>query len=157
MKQFPNSVVWVLLIILLGFSFLTIYLHIARNDRVTAKDVSNIIATYTDELKAYKPQNGVDGHTPVKNVDYFDGLNGKNATDDQVKQAVDEWFKKNPPQVIVVKGDNGEDGANGRDGVDGVTPEIQCNQSKNRWEVKYHPEDSWQLLNGEKVKCMIGE
>jgi hypothetical protein len=60
------------------------------------------------------------------------------------------------PGVDGSNGRDGIDGKNGNDGKDGVTPIIRCNQSLNRWEVRYSLDDVWETMNGEIVKCMIG-
>lgn len=59
-----------------------------------------------------KGEQGRDGYTPVKGVDYFDGENGKDGKDG--KNGIDGYT----PQ----KGIDYFDGSNGKDGVDGISP-----------------------------------
>lgn len=58
------------------------------------------------------------------------------------------------------KGDKGESvkgdpGVKGEQGDKGLTPIIRCNTEKNRWEIQYSPEFSWELINGEAIKCTV--
>lgn len=53
------------------------------------------------------------------------------------------------------KGDAGKDGSNGIDGVNGLTPELNCNETKNRWEVRYGQEYNWEVLSGIPIKCTV--
>lgn len=102
-----------------------------------------------------------DGYTPVKGVDYIDGENGYTPT-----KGIDYF-----------DGSDGKDGENGKDsmsthtietvikevpvkGTDGYTPEVRCNEDKNRWEVRYSNFPNWQIQYGELgqvVKCTIKE
>lgn len=56
--------------------------------------------------------NGKDGYTPIKGVDYFDGVKGEKG--DTGAQGI-QGAKGD-------KGDKGDTGANGKDGADGYTP-----------------------------------
>lgn len=55
---------------------------------------------------------GKDGYTPVKGVDYFDGVDGKNGADGYTPVKGVDYFD----------GSNGKDGTDGKDGADGYTP-----------------------------------
>ncbi len=57
-----------------------------------------------------------DGYTPVKGVDYFDGVNGKSA----YQIAVDNGFIGTEAEWLTsLRGANGKDGKDGQNGVDG--------------------------------------
>lgn len=53
------------------------------------------------------------------------------------------------------KGDKGDVGDTGATGSNGLTPEIRCNTTKNRWEVRYSPELGWEVVNGTPTKCTV--
>lgn len=142
--RFPNFIAWMLLLLLVGMSVFTIYLLSTKDDEIR-KSINDSVKSEVAKIIIPTPKNGLDGYTPVKGVDYFDGINGLNATDEQVQKAVNVWFEKNPLQVVQPK--------DGSDGMNGITPQIKCNTTKNRWEVRYGEDQSWQLLNNEKVKC----
>lgn len=156
-QKLLHIVIGVLLFALLVANFFTIYILISRNDQIS-KSIHDSVQSEIKNIQIPKPK---DGYIPVKGIDYFDGTNGNNATDEQVKKAVNEWFEKNPPQVIAgPKGDTGEKGDKGDKGdsiigLEGLVTIIRCNTVKNHWEIKYHIEDNWQLLNNERVKCTV--
>lgn len=173
-KNILNIVVWVLLVSLIAISALNSYLLLNPDKNWLSHEIQSSVEKEISKITFNQPKDALDGHTPIKGVDYHDG---SNATDDQVKQAVIEWFKKNPPQVI-----NGTNGANGVSGesayqswlklgnegteqdfidslkappaIDGKTPQISCNVIKNRWEVRYSEYESWNILNGKITKCI---
>lgn len=155
--RFPNTIAWILLVCLLLLSVAVNIVLFVRQDEVK-REIRHSVSEEIAKVKIPQPK---DGYTPVKNLDYFDGQNGINATDKQVKQAVDQYFKENPPQVI--NGSNGYtpqkgvDYFDGNPGQDGITPLVRCNTTKNRWEVRYGLDQAWQLLNNEKVKCTTEE
>lgn len=153
-KKALTYIAWLAAIIIL-LSYLTYIVFVATNpDR--AKEI--IEKSVREEVaKISIPEaTTLDGYTPRKNIDYFDGkdgLNGMNATDEQVQTAVDKYFKKNPPKAI--HGKDGKDGKDAEKPKDGLTPEIRCNSTKNRWEVRYGADESWQALNGQVVMCTL--
>ena len=69
---------------------------------------ANSVGHWTDSsfLKGDTGQDGVDGYTPIKNVDYFDGKDGLNGVDGKDG----------------LNGNDGQDGSDGVDGKDGETP-----------------------------------
>lgn len=93
---------------------------------------------------------GKDGYTPVKGIDYRDGIDGRsivgpkgndgkdgqNATPEQIAQAVAEYCANG--NCKGEKGNQGEPGASGRE------IELRYNQSKERWEYRYVGDDAWQ-------------
>jgi hypothetical protein len=155
MKDRITNILLLIIVILLG-----LYIYIALSERglVEVKinaAVEKAVAAQMSTIPVPK-----DGYTPIKGKDYFDGLS---ATDKQVAEAVDSYFSNNPVR-------HGEDGKNvSQEQVDatvrayldtkppqsGLTPIIQCNVEKNRWEIRYSLEDNWQLLNGKKVACTV--
>lgn len=154
--------------ILLGLIaiLLAIYLYVILSQRgvLEIKINSAVKSSVADEFKKLQipdMKNIKSGYTPKKGVDYFDGVNGNDATNEQVQEAVEKYFAANPVK-------NGENGVNGSDapipvkgvdyfdGTNGFTPIIRCNVNKNRWEVRYSIEASWQLMNNDKVPCTVG-
>lgn len=83
---------------------------------------------------------------PVKGVDYFDGKDGVSVKGDKGDTGL------SGKDGISIKGDAG---ANGMNGQDGLTLEVRCNKSKNRWESKYTGDLTWQVMNGEVIKCTV--
>lgn len=163
-----NRLVWFMVVVLLITSAITIYLLIDQRNAF-GKIVDSSVQYHIDNLDLK------DGYTPVKGVDYVDG---KDATSKQVSESVRQWFQANPVNDGV-DGRDGIDGIDGNNGKDapiitneqidasvkryleenppqiGLTPIIRCNDAKNRWEVKYNQEDSWQLLGGTRIVCTV--
>lgn len=157
-----NRLVWAMVVILLATSGITIYLLLEQKAAL-GKTIESAVQQH---LNNAMPK---DGYTPIKGKDYFDGVS---VTPSQIQQSVDRWLADNPPK-------DGKDGSNGSDGKDGksvtdeqiessvekymkdnppqlsLTPIIRCNEEKNRWEVKYGQEDTWQLLGGTRIVCTV--
>lgn len=100
-----------------------------------------------------------DGYTPIKGIDYFDGLSVKGEQGIAGKDGMN-----GANGINGVNGQNGYtpvkgiDYIDGQDGVDGKTPILRCNISKDRWEVSYNNGISWQISlseNKKPVKCNI--
>jgi hypothetical protein len=133
-KNRLTNVLLIILILLVAFLTVLRIIDRAELDRNLQEAVRLIKSEVPSD--GYTPVKGVDyfdgkdGYTPVKYVDYFDGKDGTNGAD-------------------------GKDGANGEDGKDAYF-DIRCNTNKNRWEIKYMIEESWQVLNGEAVSCTTG-
>lgn len=157
-----NRLVWFMVILLLTTSGITIYLLLEQKAAL-GKTIENAVQ---QQLNSSMPK---DGYTPIKGKDYFDGVS---VTPSQIQKSVDKWLADNPPK----DGKNGADGSDGDDAqpitdeqIDrsvekymkknpphgGLTPIIRCNEEKNRWEVKYSQEDTWQLLGGTRIVCTI--
>lgn len=166
-RKLLNVLAWFMVITLLITSFVTIYLLIDQRNAF-GKIVDSSVQYHISQLDLK------DGYTPIKGVDYFDG---KDATDEQIGEAVQKWFQANPIKNGV-DGSNGVDGRNGADAapvtteqidasvkkymeetptLNGLTPILRCNEEKNRWELRYSQDDTWQLLNGTKVPCTVKE
>lgn len=156
-----NIILWMVTIMAIMVAIFAVYMTAQKESDLRSLD-EVIKQTVAREVSAaiqpsIQPK---DGYTPIKNIDYFDGRHGKNATDDQVQKAVDKYMKDNPPQVT-----HGQDGKNAtkeqiEDAVNKwfelhppLTPQTRCNVTKNRWEVRYGEDQAWQLMNNEKVKC----
>jgi len=157
-------VVWIILLIALTTSVITTYVLLQRGDTLK-QDIKNEIDSKLENIPV--PKDGKDA-TPeqieqavanylVRNPveNGQNGKDGKSATDQQVQQAVGNYMASNPIKNGV-DGTNGKDGQDGSSGADGKTPQIQCDTIKNRWEVRYSDDENWQLLNGQSVKCTIG-
>ena len=88
--------------------------------------------TYSADLKGADGQNGKDGYTPVKGVDYFDGRDGQDGKDGYTPVKGVDYFdgingKDGKDGHTPVKGVDyfdGRDGKDGENGLDGVSPTI---------------------------------
>lgn len=143
------------LLLLIIALLMAVYLYFMLHDRGRLDiKVNSAVSKAVSSIRV--PTRPKDGYTPVKNIDYFDGKDGANATDSQVQQAVNTYIANHP--VKSGKDDRtpvkGKDYRDGLDGDPGLTPQIRCNPTRNWWEVRYSTDDNWQLLNGEKVACM---
>lgn len=131
-------ITWVLLILIIVIGSVRIFIELRQQDIIKTDITRQIKAEVSEKIKSIKqPVDGSNGYTPIKGIDYFDGINGKDGADG-------------------INGTDGVDGKDGQDGVSGLTPELKCNILKNRWEVRYTPDESWQVLNGEVVPCVGG-
>lgn len=65
-------------------------------------------------IKGKDGRDGTDGYTPVKGVDYFDGLPGKDGLDGYTPVKGKDYF-------------DGKDGSPGSPGADGITPHVGSN------------------------------
>lgn len=144
-----NMFVWALLCLLVMLNMVTIFIILQQQEELK-KSVNLMVKQEVGKIVIPKPKDGMNGYTPIKNIDYFDGINGKNATDEQVSKAVSEYIKKNPPKP----GKDGKTPVKGKDYTDGKTPEIRCDAERNAWVTRFSPEESWQLLNGERSPCV---
>lgn len=160
MKRYHYIILWILLLSVLITTLAIVYLLNKQTQNIH-EDVQNTVQEEIERLKIPQVNVGKDGYTPIKNIDYFDGKDGKDGADgktvtnEQIRNAVSDYMSKNP---IAAGRDGytptkGVDYSDGENGIDGKTLIIHCNSTKNRWEVKYNPVDTWQLLNGESVKC----
>lgn len=83
---------------------------------------------------------------PVKGVDYFDGKDGRDGRDGKDSVSTHTVEK----ETIVVK-------EAPKPAKDGLSPIIRCNESKNRWEIRYIT-TAWSAILNESelpVKCKI--
>lgn len=88
-------------------------------------DIYNYIKTaINDKINSLNIKNGVDGSN---------GTNGKDSISTITVEKTIEQIPFN--------------------GNDGLTPQIRCNTTDNRWEIKYSEFDSWSFMNGEIVSC----
>lgn len=142
--RLKNFVMWAVIALIVFLSALNVILTVHTSNE-NSKSVEEKIQIIKDmirkEPEIIKEIRGLDGYTPVKGVDYFDGQKGDTG-DQGLKGDTGETGKT---------GQKGEDGQNGKDAYF----DIRCNQNRNRWEVKFSPEDSWQVLNGKSIKCTI--
>lgn len=154
-------IAWFILLISLAASIITTLILLQQRDtfKKTLEDaVTSQIHTELNDVP--KPKDGINGENATPQqisqaVDSYmaknpvkngqNGTNGQNVTEQQVQQAVDNYFANNPVK-------NGHDGTIG---LDGKTPQIRCNTVRNRWEVRYSDTDNWQSLNGQDIKCTI--
>ncbi len=165
-NSFSRIIAIIAVAILLTTVFNFIYLVINQDALSRKVKESN---QRIEELSAKIPSMIVakDGRTPILGVDYFIpepipgpkgdtvvGKDGRNGNDGKSGEsayeiAVRHGFAGTEVQwlaSLVVVGATGESGA---------TPILRCNENKNRWEVKYGADASWQILNGKVTKCMF--
>lgn len=90
-----------------GFSPIVTVEEIEGGHRVTITD--------KEDTETFDVMDGENGYTPVKGVDYFDGINGKDGIDG--KDGVDGYTPIKDVDYF-----DGKDGVNGKDGKDGYTP-----------------------------------
>lgn len=96
----------------------------------------------------------IDGKTPIKGVDYFDGMTiigsrgEKGEKGDSVKG--DKGDQGSPAPIIIpkdgytpVKGIDYNDGAKGDSGENGRTPEFRCNKETLMYEMRYQGDEDW--------------
>ena len=148
-----------LLITLIILSLISIGLTIFHPKDSFEKNFNEAIARHFSSLKDPVPgKDGLDGRTPVKGVDYFDGLKGDKG--DAGKDSVSTHIIETIIKQIPINGVDGKDGYTPMKGVDyndGFTPVLRCNESKNRWEQKYIGFENWTVVkneNGEPAKCV---
>lgn len=145
MKGINNKLTWFLLIVIILLNAVVIN-FLLSSQNVIHSQLDSVIDNKISEFADHHNLVGVDGKTPVKGIDYFDGKDG--AKGEKGEAGVNGAEGKQGE-----KGDTGEKGENGTDGVDGKTPQIRCNVNKNVWQVRYSDDDLWQDMNGQKVAC----
>lgn len=147
MKKLSTILVYALLVISVLLSAFSIFFLATRLPEIQAQLDSRLAERFAQYVKDQKiATDGKDGYTPIKGVDYFDGIKG----DDGLQGIRGEQG---------VKGETGATGQTGTTGEKGLQGEpgkliiLRCNTKKNRWEYKYEGDDTWQILNDEKVAC----
>jgi hypothetical protein len=104
-----------------------------------------------------KPQNGKDGTVDYSMVNaYIDqkigaiqpraGADGKDAspcTTTQIETGAVITCPDGSSSII----------SNGQNGADGKTPQLRCNTTKNRWEIRYSDDENWGLLDNKSTPC----
>lgn len=96
----------------------------------TREAVEQATETALTEAKNSGVFDGADGYTPIKGIDYFDGVNGKNGADGKdgytPQKGIDYFDGKDGVNgkdgYTPVKGVDYFDGVNGKDGANGYTP-----------------------------------
>lgn len=134
MTKKTNYAIWILVLLIVIFSILNTILIFKLDERGRAQESYYKAELELTETKLEKKLTEVLQSIPV-------AINGKDGKDGK--------------SVIGDKGDKGDKGDRGNSGIDGLTPELRCNLIKNRWEIRYSTTVSWQVLNGEPVKCSI--
>lgn len=78
---------------------------IELNNSISAKasieDMTNYIEENKEDLKGDKGQDGKDGYTPVKGVDYFDGKDGTNGVDGKTPVKGEDYYTEADKQEMV--------------------------------------------------------
>ena len=136
MNRFKSVMMWIVIVLIVMLSVLNILLVFYLNNEHEKKIDQKIQEIIKTIPVSKTPTKGVDGKTPIKNVDYFDGK-------DSINTHTVETFIKEVP-------------VNGKDGKDAYI-DIRCNSTKNRWEVRYSPSENFQAMYDEldkKVKCL---
>lgn len=109
----------------------------AKDGKDAVVDYKGITAYIDRKIAALpKPKDGVDGK---------DGLNGVAGKDGSSCTTI-----QSDSGATITCGDGSTSTiTNGADGY----IELRCNENKNRWEVRYSPDDNWSLLNNKATKC----
>lgn len=114
-----------------------------KDAEVTEEQLARAVARHLAAHPIKNGENGQNGLTPVKNVDYFDGKTPLKNVD----------YFDGDDGYTPVKDVDYFDGANG---TDGRTLYMRCNTEKNRWEQRYEGDGAWSIQpdqNGKPVKC----
>ena len=106
------------------------------SDRTSKEKIDGYISQI-EQRRIAGEFNGSDGYTPVKNIDYFDGVNGKSA----YQIAVDNGFIGTEAEWLASLR-----GADGKDGKDGVQPDWNQNDETAADYVKNRPFYSGNLV-----------
>lgn len=142
----------ILMLLLLALTGYGLYLIHTQS---SSKDILH--SEVIEEVARNKPQNGQKGDSGLS-ITGPRGLQGypgpKGDMGEQGVQGLQGISGPQGPQGIQgPAGPQGEQGPQGSAGQDGKTPELRCNEDKNRWEVRYAPEENWQVLNNDETPC----
>lgn len=140
-----NWITNVLVTILIILVTILIVLQLKQQGVLDSK-ITSAVANISQPTQL-APKDGEDGVTPIKGIHYFDGEDGK---DSLSKHTIEKETIVKENQIIkeVIKEVPIE-------GKPGLTPILQCNTEKNRWEFRNDSQDRWSVLNGTPVKCTI--
>lgn len=103
---------------------------------VSQSDIARAVAEY---MTINPVKNGVDGHSVVGPK----GADGKSCTVEQIETGAAILCQDGTSALI-------------NNGVDGKTPQLRCNENRNRWEVRYVNEENWAILNNKVTPCKAG-
>lgn len=148
MCRFKNILGWLAIVTIIVLICVNIFISVAVNgqkhNEIDHKiiDINSRINSVEESIQSISPE---DGYTPVKGIDYQDGADGRDGVDGKDGT-------NGADGAVGAPGAPGEDGA---DGVNGLTPELRCNERKNRWEVRYGVDEAWRILNDTAVKCTV--
>jgi hypothetical protein len=147
-KRRVTILTWVLLAVLLILSSINIYLLVAYRESLDLRLQSD--AATRDSI-----------------MGKIEDLEQKSLQESKVRDIIESYPIKEPTDgVDGLDGRDGKDGVDGNNGIDGYTPQkdldyfdgatpfLRCNQSENRWEIRYSKADIWEILNNEIVKCV---
>lgn len=96
----------------------------------------NIINSYIDQKILSLP----------KSINGVDGQNGSSCSVTQVEVGAVITCTDGSSAAIM-------NGQNGQVGPSGLTPDIRCNEKKNRWEIRYNLNDNYSIMGEKPVKC----
>lgn len=137
MERLKNIVKWLVILLVIGLSLVNIFLTV--NSSIEQKN--HINQRVEDAIKSIQMPKAING---------INGMDGKDGKDSLSTHTVNTVIKQTiTKETIQEKGDKGEKGS------DGLTPILRCNESKNRWEVKYTNTETWAILGDIPVKCTI--
>lgn len=157
MKYLTRIIVWAIVLLIIALSGFNLYLtyELSKNTYDNKSDIQSSkthIESIRSEINDLSNKFEDAQKTPVlmKGEKGDPGLSGSNGKDGQDSLSTHTIEKQSLHQTIIqevpVKGEKGDTG---------LTPEIRCNTDRNRWEVKYIIDSSWQILNNKTVKCMV--
>lgn len=142
-----NNLRWIIIFFMMVsivIGIVIIYLLLDNKDKIS-EEIRNTVTKQVNGINLKSPSNGKDGITPIKNVDYFDGKDGKNSQSTKIILKERETVIRE--RVAQPK--------NGRDGKDAPITLIRCNVERNRWEYKLYGDETWGVLNDEEVPCTV--
>lgn len=131
-----------LIILTLLVSGLTMFTILTHKDNLSERiqtAVAEQVKIEVEKIKVSTPLNGIDGYTPVKGKDYFDGKDGEKGD------------KGDSAYRIALK--NGFKGTE-KEWLESLKPKVRCNILLNRWETKYSNDITWQAMDGKKTPCI---
>lgn len=139
--KITNILVSILICLVVVLIFLQLYQTSSVQDKINQAIRS---------LSITKPK---DGYTPVKGIDYFDGVSpqgikgadGRDGIDGKDSVSTHVIEKQTIIKEVPINGENGKD----------AFFDIRCNVIQNRWEVKLSPDDGWKVPQSIPVKCSV--
>lgn len=153
--KFPKWLVFFMLLQLVLFSILVILIITKQQRGATGPKGDSAIVDYK-LLKNYVEEEIDQIPRPTN------GVNGNNATDEQIANAVASYLAANPPAAgkdgadSTVPGPQGETGATGETGPSAPKYQQRCkdfSNKKSQVQWKYDNEETWHLLYELPHKC----
>lgn len=118
-----------------NINLLTERVEVLERDNIKLINSLESINNSLEELKAIpQPKDGEDGK---------DGSHGSDGNDGEDSLSTHTIERTQIIEQVPVNG------------IDGLTPDIRCNEERNRWEIRYFTTDTYRALQGKSTKCTI--